>query len=547
MERLGFYVMAENLEKGKIEPGDAAVCVEKLLCFAKNRGLLHPDDMIYARNALFYALQIDEPGKGGSLAVQPSPCDTAIPCLRFLCGYAVQQGIVQVSLFHQEQFMAHLMNLLTPPPSRIIEQFEIIKNANGCEAATDWFYALCRSNDSIRVDEIARNTVFWEDSPYGKLEITINLSKPEKDPHEIAMLRDMPESGYPACMLCLENEGFAGRPSYPSHETLRTIPVKPRGENWRFQFSPYAYYEEHCIALNERHIPMRVDRRTFSLLLSFVGMFPHYFFGSNADLPIVGGSILNHDHFQGGRHVFPMDRAEAYASFAHPSFQDVSAGLIRWPMTCVRLISKDAEKLIEAAETIREAWHSYNDPARGILSQTNDIPHNTVTPIARRLEDGRYLLHLVLRNNRTTPEYPLGLFHPHAELHHIKRENIGLIEVMGLFILPGRLQEELSGLEELLAGKRMLGHIHPDDALAKHARWVGDLMKTYGTVHSDEEARAIIRQELATKCAGVLEDAGVYKLTGEGMEGAKGFLRVAGFMGNAYRAETPADNSTAQS
>lgn len=518
----------ELLKKSETLEYDISACIEQLLQFAKSHGILHVDDINYARNALLFALRMDDTDLSARMA-QPPAAETATSYLRYLCQYAVEKGVIEASPFDREQFMAHLMNLLTPLPSQVIERFLQIHSADGCEAATDWFYAFCQANDSIRVDEIAKNIAFLGTSPYGKLEITINLSKPEKDPAEIAKLLTLPPSGYPACMLCKENEGYAGRLGYPSHENLRTIPVSVLQEPWRFQFSPYAYYAEHCIVLSDRHTPMRINRRTLSLLIAFVEQFPHYFFGSNADLPIVGGSILNHDHFQGGRHIFPMDHAEAYASFRHPSAPDIDAQLVRWPMTCIRLIAEDAQRLIDLADTLRIAWHSYSDPERGILHQSNGEQHNTITPIARRLEDGRYLMHLVLRNNRKTPEHPSGLFHPHAELHHIKRENIGLIEVMGLFILPGRLQSELLALEDLMTGKRLLGHIDPTDDLFKHARWAGEMIQTYGSLHSNEEARAILQYELTQKCISVLEDAGVYKLTPDGIEGVQAFMSAAGF------------------
>ena len=451
-----------------------------------------------------------------------------MPYVQALCAYAVQKGILEDSPFAHEQFSAHIMNLLTPLPSQVISAFESLYTKSPKDA-TDWFYAFCKTNNSIRVDEVAKNIAFQEESPYGTLEITINLSKPEKDPKEIAKLRDIPASGYPACMLCLENEGFAGHPGYPSHETLRTIPIRPLGERWRLQYSPYTYYPEHCIALNEKHIPMKIDHHTFDLLLALTDIFPHYFFGSNADLPIVGGSILNHEHFQGGQHVFPMDTAKPYAQCKHSAFPQVRVQLVHWPMTCIRLLCPDKKALSAAAEHLLASWRTYSSPAHDILHETAGEPHNTITPIARALQNGQYMLQLVLRNNRTTDAHPLGIFHPHADLHHIKRENIGLIEVMGLFILPGRLRLELSKLEGYMTGNRLLGHMDPEDTIAKHSRWLGELMQTYGTMLSGHEAQSTLRKELANRCVRVLEDAGVYKLSDEGKQGLQTFLQSAGF------------------
>lgn len=515
-----------------IDAPESTVCIENLIHFARKHGLLHADDISHARNALLLAMKLEQTDMAVHNASQLSS-DTATPYLQSLCDNAVERSIIENTPFAREQFSAHLMNLLTPLPSQVNEAFARLFREQGSAAATDWFYAFCRANDSIRVDEIAKNIAFEKNSPYGMLEVTINLSKPEKDPNEIAMLRERPPASYPACMLCVENEGYAGRLGYPSHETLRAVPIDLLGERWRFQYSPYSYYAEHCIALNELHTPMQINKRTFTLLLALVERFPHYFFGSNADLPIVGGSILNHDHFQGGRHLFPMDAAPAYAQCGHPALPNVEVRLVRWPMTCIRLLSGDKDQLVGAAETILRAWQSYSDPCRQILSESNGVPHNTLTPIARFMEDGRYMLQLVLRNNRTTDEYPLGIFHPHPDLHPIKRENIGLIEVMGLFILPGRLQKELSGLEDLMTGKRLLGHLEPGDALAKHVPWISDMIQKHGTMLKKEEAKQLLRMELTKKCVRVLEDAGVYKVSPDGDAAVKSFLKQAGFTGYA--------------
>lgn len=511
-------------------PLGITACIENLLLFAEKKGILHADDVRYARNALLYALKIDQSDCTLQVAIDMTRYETATPFLSILCQYAVDQQIIENTSFAWEQFAAHLMNLLTPLPSQINETFQRHYQEHGSMAATDWFYAFCRANDTIRVDEIKKNIAFEEVSSFGKLQITINLSKPEKHPNEIARLRTLPPAGYPTCMLCAENEGYAGRFGYPSHETLRTIPIALQGERWRFQYSPYSYFAEHCIALNELHVPMQISKRTFSLLLALIDLLPHYFFGSNADLPIVGGSILSHDHFQGGRHVFPMDMAPAYAQCTHPRHPDVTVQLVRWPMTCIRLLSAEKEQLINCADALRIAWLDYDDVSHAILSHTDSEPHNTITPIARMSEDGRYILQLVLRNNRTSEACPLGIFHPHANLHHIKQENIGLIEVMGLFILPGRLQNELLGLEDFMTGKRLLGHIESDDPLAKHVPWASEMMQKYGTALKKDEAKHILQIELTQKCANVLADAGVYTATPEGDRGLKGFLEKTGFV-----------------
>lgn len=501
--------------------------IAKLLAFSQANGLVAPQDVVFAQNALLAALRLDTPGEES--ARQEALPQTATPMLEALCEEAVRQKLIKDLPFYREQFSAHLMNLLTPPPSWIAERFASIREREGIVAATDWFYALCRVCDYIRVDQIARNVAFAADSYYGRLEITINLSKPEKDPREIALLKNIKAVGYPLCMLCIENEGFAGHPGYPSHETLRTIPLTLGQEEWRFQYSPYSYYPEHCIALNTRHIPMEISRRTFVKLLDFVDQFPHYFMGSNADLPIVGGSILNHDHFQGGRHVFPMDKAPAYASFVHAEFPSVRIEAVRWPMTCIRLSGEDKEPLIALADRLLTHWSTYDDPGQQVLHETDGTPHNTVTPIARRMEKG-YVLQMVLRNNRATHEHPLGIFHPHAELHHIKKENIGLIEVMGLFILPGRLLSEMEGLSGYLTGEKAMEKPAKGDPLAKHYEWVLALSESYGASLTQEEADRVLREALAKKCVQVLEDAGVFKATPEGDAALGRFLASLAIM-----------------
>ena len=382
--------------------------------------------------------------------------------------------------------------------------------ADSPKAATDWFYGFCQDTDYIRRYRIARDVKWVTSTAYGDLDITINLSKPEKDPKAIAAARTAVQSGYPKCQLCRENEGYAGRMNHPARQNHRIIPITIDGQDWFFQYSPYVYYNEHCIVFNGRHVPMKIDRSAFRKLLDFVVQFPHYFVGSNADLPIVGGSILSHDHFQGGHYTFAMERAEIEKTVSFPGFDDVTAGIVKWPMSVIRLRCADDNRLVDLAEKILTAWRAYSDPDAGIYAETNGEPHNTITPIARRRGD-QYELDLVLRNNLTTEEYPLGVFHPHAELHHIKKENIGLIEVMGLAVLPSRLKSELAQLAETLVQG---GDLRADEAIAKHADWAEELKTRY--TFTEENVMNILHTEVGHVFARVLEDAGVYKCTPEG-------------------------------
>ena len=498
----------------------------RLLDFAVANGLLAEEDRDFARNALLNAFNLVALPADEAEENAPLP-ETVGPVLAPLVDYAAVQGIIEDTPYDRDRFGDHLISLILPMPSLVSRRFREIYNAQGAEAATDWFYAFCRASNAIHVDAIRKNIGYFAPSPYGTLEITINLSKPEKDPREIARQKAMPSVGYPRCMLCVENEGYAGRPGYPTHETLRTVRISMRGEPWRLQYSPYSYYSEHCIVLNEKHVPMAITKETFSLLEDFVDQFPAYFLGSNADLPIVGGSILSHNHFQGGRHTFPIDNAPVTKWFTHPDFPRVRAGIVRWPMTCLEAQSEDAEALTAFCDAMLRFWRGYDDASAGVLHETEGQPHNTITPIARK-EGGVYRMRLVLRNNRTDDENPLGIFHPHANLHHIKRENIGLIEVMGLFILPGRLQSELAGLEGYLTGEKPLVQPEENDPLFKHYEWMQAVAAAHGVNHTVDEAKTILRQELCTVCAHVLEDAGVFKLDAEGQAAFERFLGAFG-------------------
>ena len=504
-------------------------CLYHLLDFAVAKGLVAPIDKSYTMNRLMEIMGMNAPEDIEYIA-EPVP-ETATKYLDSLCDFACEDGIIQDSGERRDLFCAKIMGELTPHPAMIREKFNVLMNNLGPQAATKWFYQLCRDVDYIRVARIAKNALFFEDSPYGQLEITINLSKPEKDPRDIAAQRNAVQAAYPKCMLCPENPGYAGRIGFPARQNHRIIPVQLSGKPWYMQYSPYLYYNEHCIVFNHEHIPMSISRGTFERLFDFVDKFPHYFLGSNADLPIVGGSILSHDHFQGGNHVFPMDNAGVRIPLESP-VPGIEAYIADWPMTCIVLTGEDRDALIDLSDRILTAWRGYSDPGLNIFAETDGVPHNTITPVARR-EGDKYKVYLVLRNNLTTDEHPLGVYHPHADLHHIKKENIGLIEVMGLFILPGRLLNELDILKDYLTGKADIACAPAEDSpVAKHYSWVREIAEAHGCNLTDEAAEAAIHQALAVKCARVLADAGVYKHTPEGDAGVVRFMETVGFNKN---------------
>ena len=421
-------------------------------------------------------------------------------------------GIVSRDLFD-----TRVMGLLMPPPSVVIDKFNALKAENP-EKATDYFYKLSKDVNYIRRDRIKKDKKWVTETPYGDLDITINLSKPEKDPKAIAAALTMKQAGYPKCQLCIENEGYAGRINHPARENHRIIPIKINGRDWGFQYSPYVYYNEHCIVLNSEHVPMAINHDTFCKLFSFVEQFPHYFVGSNADLPIVGGSILSHDHFQGGHYEFAMAKAIVEKEYVIKGFEDVKAGRVKWPMSVIRLSGKDTKRIIELADVILNAWRSYSDESAFIYACTDNTPHNTITPIARKRGDD-FELDLVLRNNITTEEHPMGVFHPHAHLHHIKKENIGLIEVMGLAVLPARLATEMEDLKKAYFDKK---DISKDETLSKHAEWF-DLFKSEIDTDPDRFDE-ILQREIGKVFSQVLTDAGVYKRTEEGMASFDKFI-----------------------
>ncbi|MBE5761079.1 MAG: UDP-glucose--hexose-1-phosphate uridylyltransferase [Clostridiales bacterium] len=485
--------------------------IEELLGFALKNELIFTQDVPYCRNLIMDALDIDVPAEGYSAFApkESEPQRTAFKYLEAICDYAAEKGIIKTNTqTFRELFSAKIMGLISLPPSTLESIFNEKSKNEGVAAATTWFYNYCRANNYIQVDAIEKNIAFTAPSQYGDLDITINLSKPEKDPKDIAAAKLLPQTGYPACLLCVENTGHPGNASHPARQNHRMLPITIGGKPWHMQYSPYLYYNEHCIALNDEHVPMKISRETFEKLLDFVENLPHYFIGSNADLPIVGGSILSHDHFQGGGYVFPMDKAPCAHELTLKKYPQIKCELAAWPMTCIRLDSADREALVNAADEILAFWRGYSDDEAGVLAYT-DQPHNTITPIARKTEGG-YRMSLVLRNNRTDEDNPLGIFHPHSDLHHIKKENIGLIEVMGLFILPGRLKTELKAVENALCGMGSM-----EDVADIHKPWFDYISKKYGKL-SAEEAEKAVRAELSIKCARVLFDAGVYKLNEEG-------------------------------
>ena len=485
--------------------------LDALVRYGIGCGLIEQADACYVKNRLLEILRLDE-------APAEEEIHAALPeLLAALTDDAVQRGLTGGSVTERDLFDTKLMGALTPYPHEVRAEFAR-RYAVSPEAATDWFYRFSQDTNYIRRDRIARDLKWKYASPYGALDITINLSKPEKDPRDIAAAKAAPQSGYPRCLLCAENEGYAGRGNHPARQNHRILPLTLDGSQWYLQYSPYVYYNEHCIALNAEHRPMHIDGVTFRRLLDFVTIFPHYFIGSNADLPIVGGSILSHDHFQGGRYRFAMEEAPVEREVRFADFPAVRAGVVRWPMSVIRLTSADRAQLLALAERILARWRGYSDPEAGVFAETDGVPHNTITPIARR-RGADYELDLVLRCNITTPELPLGVFHPHPELHHIKKENIGLIEVMGLAVLPARLKKELEGVRTaILTG----ADLRQDETLGKHAEWVDELRQRYD--FTPENTEDILRQEVGAVFTRVLEDAGVFKRNDAGQQAFGRFL-----------------------
>ena len=484
-----------------------------LVDYAVRCELIEEDDRLWALNRLLEVMGLD--------GVEPATASGAPlhVLLETLTEDAVARGVCEDNQVARDLFDTRLMGVLTPAPREVREQFRELYRESPWQA-TDWFYKFSQDTNYIRRDRIAKDQKWVYEGKYGALDITINLSKPEKDPRAIAAAKLAPQSGYPKCQLCPENEGYAGRMNHPARQNHRIIPLSLSGESWYFQYSPYVYYNEHCICLNAAHVPMTICRECFEKLLDVVTLLPHYFVGSNADLPIVGGSILSHEHFQGGHYVFAMERAKIGTPLTFRGFEDVEAGIVNWPMSVIRLRAADRKRLAALAEKILTCWRGYSDAEAFIFAETDGEPHNTITPIARRRGDA-FEMDLVLRNNITTPEHPLGVYHPHAKLHHIKKENIGLIEVMGLAVLPSRLKGELAALHEaILSGS----DIRADETLAKHADWVDEL-KTRHTF-TVENTEQILHQEVGAVFEQVLEDAGVYKTDEAGREAFLRFVQA---------------------
>lgn len=489
--------------------------ISRLVRYGLQKGLLAPADEAYAVNRLLAVLGAASFEKQEVEETLPYPAEP----LERLCDHAAEQGLLSPDTRDaRDQLDTELMNCLMPRPSEVIEKFYALYRRDK-KAATDYYYGLSKASNYIRVDRVERDRKWTAPTPYGDLVITINLSKPEKDPKAIAAAKNAPQTGYPKCALCRENEGFSGSPNQAARANHRLISLTLCGEPWFLQYSPYVYYNEHCIVLSAEHRPMKVSRASFEHLLDFVTVLPHYFIGSNADLPIVGGSILSHDHFQGGSYEFPMAKAPLRESLSFPGFAEVEAGIVNWPMSVIRLHSEKKEALIELGDRILQAWRGYSDKSAGILAFTGDTPHNTVTPIARRREEA-FELDLVLRNNRTTEEHPMGLFHPHGEYHHIKKENIGLIEVMGLAILPPRLLSEMKLMEEALSTPEQAEKIFLRPEMEKHLAWYRELKAAGVTAETAEKA---VQDSIGEIFGKILGNAGVYKDTEEGRKAFRRF------------------------
>ena len=481
--------------------------IRHLVDYGIRTGLTPECERIYTTNLLLDLFHEDNYEEPEAVAYGSPDLETI---LANLLNIAVERGIIEDNVVYRDLFDTKLMNCLLPRPAQVQAAFWE-KYAISPEKATDYYYKFSQDSDYIRRYRVAKDLKWKVDSPYGEIDITINLSKPEKDPKAIAAARNAAASSYPKCQLCMENEGYAGRVNHPARENHRIIPITINQSNWGFQYSPYVYYNEHCIVFNGEHVPMKIDRAAFTKLFDFIKLFPHYFLGSNADLPIVGGSILSHDHFQGGHYTFAMAKAKIELPVTIPGYEDVEAGIVKWPLSVLRIRSKDTSRLIDLAEHVLNCWRSYTDEDAFIYAETNGEPHNTITPIARKNGD-TYELDLTLRNNITTDEHPLGVYHPHAQYHHIKKENIGLIEVMGLAVLPSRLKEEL----ELLADYIVNGKdIRSNQKIEKHADWVEEFLPTYDNI-TEENVMEILQKEVGIVFTHVLEDAGVYKCTEQG-------------------------------
>lgn len=511
--------------------------IKTLVQYGLDTGLVTEEDKIYVTNSILDLLQIEDYEDPDLHEIESNNLDEI---LSKLLDYAYEQGILKEnSVVYRDLFDTKLMGLLVPRPSQVISKFQSLYKDNPVKA-TDYYYKLSQDTDYIRRYRISKDVKWVTNTAYGDIDITINLSKPEKDPKAIAAAKLMKQSGYPKCLLCKENEGYAGRVNHPARQNHRIIPIKINNQDWGFQYSPYVYYNEHCIVFHSEHTPMKIDKDAFRKLFDFVKLFPHYFVGSNADLPIVGGSILTHDHFQGGNYEFAMAKSPVEKTFTIKGYENVQVGIVKWPMSVMRLKAKEVEPIIELGDYILNCWGNYTDETSFIYAFSNEAgellnekqivessqdeknkfePHNTITPIARKVNDS-YELDLVLRNNVTTKEHPFGVYHPHEELHHIKKENIGLIEVMGLAVLPSRLKEEMELLKEyIISGK----DISSNEDIEKHESWVKGFLPKYKTIN-ESNIDHVIKDEIGLVFSNVLEHAGVYKRTEEGMQGFERFI-----------------------
>ena len=491
--------------------------IKKLVTYGLDKKLIEPEDKTYTINQYLEVFRLDEyddPDITGEEIVLPEILDR-------LTDAAYDRYIIKSDdIVTRDLFDTKLMGIMTPKPSQVIKEFRTYYEESP-KKATEFFYEFSQDTNYIRRDRVKKDMKWKVNSPYGDIDITINLSKPEKDPKAIAAAKNAKQSSYPKCQLCMENEGYAGRINHPARQNHRIMPIEINGGKWGFQYSPYVYYNEHCIVFNGQHVPMKIDRAAFTKLFDFVKQFPHYFLGSNADLPIVGGSILTHDHFQGGHYEFAMERAEIEKEFTIPGYEDVKAGIVHWPLSVIRIQSKDEKRLIDLADHILKKWRGYTDEEAYIFAETEGEPHNTITPIARKKGD-MYELDLTLRNNITTEECPLGLYHPHNEYHHIKKENIGLIEVMGLAVLPSRLKAEMEHLSQcLIKGEDIVSK----EDLKKHAAWVEEIKGKYTDINK-ENVMDILKEEIGQVFVKVLEDAGVYKYNEEGRKAFDRFIAV---------------------
>jgi UDPglucose--hexose-1-phosphate uridylyltransferase len=504
--------------------------IEQLIQYGLNNQMIEILDIPLVRNQLMALLQVVEPYKEASnyyesnvSRLKSETDEVLLKILSSILKQSVEKNLIEDTISQRDILDAKLMATMMPRQSELNRIYNSIRENNGVEAATDYYYHLSQASNYIRMDRIKKNRYWIAETDYGNLEITINLSKPEKDPKEIVAAKLVPQSNYPKCFLCLDNVGYEGRANHPARANHRVLPITLKDEQWYLQYSPYVYYNEHAIIFKGKHEPMRICKDTFVRLLDFVEQFPHYFIGSNADLPIVGGSILSHDHFQGGHHIFPMEVADIIYRTNITEFKGIQVSLIKWPLSVIRIAGSNKENLVNLSDHVLKSWQSYSDDLLDIIAYTEDTPHNTITPIARVNKEGLYEIDLVLRNNRQSETYPDGIFHPHKHLQHIKKENIGLIEVMGLAVLPKRLESELRIIAQILTGEIDINHSNIEIA-EYHKPWISELIKRYGTENSEKIAKQVIEREVGDIFKEILSCAGVYKQDNEGIEGLKRFL-----------------------